>query len=349
MIISSFSWVTALLLLLYIAKLRLADAQIGVCYGMVGNNLPAANEVIDVYRSNNIKRMRLYDSNQAALQALRNSGIELILGVPNSDLQGLATNSDSARQWVQRNVLSFWPSVKIKYIAVGNEVRPVGDSTSWMAQYVLPAIQNVYQAIRAQGLHDQIKVSTAIDMSLLGNSFPPSQASFRGDVRSYLDPIISYKDNSRDISLPYAIFTSPNVVVQDGQYGYQNLFDAMLDAVHAAIDNTGIGFVEVVVSESGWPSSGDFGATYDNARIYLDNLIRHVNGGTPRRPWKPTETYLFAMFDENQKNPELEKHFGLFFPNKQKKYSFGFGAERRREFFANEFNATVVPLLKSDI
>ncbi|QHO37740.1 hypothetical protein HN51_004287 [Arachis hypogaea] len=367
MIMSSFSWVTALLLLLYIAKLRLADAQIGVCYGMLGNNLPAAKEVIDVYRSNNIKRMRLYDPNQAALQALRNSGIELILGVPNSDLQGLATNSDSARQWVQRNVLSFWPSVKIKYITVGNEVRPVGDSTSWMAQYVLPAIQNVYQAIRAQGLHDQIKVSTAIDMSLLGNSFPPSQASFRADVRSYLDliigylvyagaplltniyPYFSYKDNPRDISLPYAIFTSPNVVVQDGQYGYQNLFDAMLDAVHAAIDNTGIGFVEVVVSESGWPSSGDFGATYDSAQIYLDNLIRHVNGGTPRRPWKPTETYLFAMFDENQKNPELEKHFGLFFPNKQKKYSFGFGAERRREFFANEFNATVVPLLKSDI
>ncbi|XP_052117055.1 glucan endo-1,3-beta-glucosidase, basic isoform-like [Arachis duranensis] len=96
-------------------------------------------------------------------------------------------------------------------------------------------------------------------------------------------PYFNYKDNPRDILLSYAIFTSPNVVVQDGQYGYQNLFDAMLDAVHAAIDNTGIGFVEVVVSESGWPSSGDFGATYDSAQIYLDNLIRHVNRGTPRR------------------------------------------------------------------
>lgn len=158
---------------------------------MMGNNLPPANEVIDLFRSNNIRRMRIYDPNQAALQALRNSGIELILGVPNSDLQSLATNADNARQWVQKNVLNFWPSVRIKYVAVGNEVSPVG-GTSWFAQFVLPAIQNIYQAIRAQNLHDQIKVSTAIDMTLIGTSYPPSQGSFRGDVRSYLDPIIGY-------------------------------------------------------------------------------------------------------------------------------------------------------------
>ncbi|KAJ1380602.1 Glycoside hydrolase family 17 [Sesbania bispinosa] len=353
------------LLALLTMNLHMADAQIGVCYGMMGNNLPPANEVIGLYRSNNIRRMRLYDPNQDALQALRDSGIELILGVPNSDLQSIATNNDNARQWVQRNVLNFWPSVRIKYIAVGNEVSPVGGS-SWLAQYVLPAVQNIYQAIRAQGLHDQIKVSTSIDMTLIGNSFPPSQGSFRGDVRSYLDPIIgylvyagapllvnvypyfSYSGNPRDISLPYALFTSPNVVVWDGQYGYQNLFDAMLDAVHAAIDNTRIGFVPVVVSESGWPSDGGFAATYDNARIYLDNLIRHVGKGTPRRPWA-TETYLFAMFDENQKSPEIEKHFGLFNPNKQKKYPFGFGGERnyRQVVVDDEFNGTVT--LKSDM
>ncbi|KAK7246295.1 hypothetical protein RIF29_41158 [Crotalaria pallida] len=348
-------------------NLRMAGAQIGVCYGMMGNNLPPANEVIGLYKSNNIQRMRLYDPNQAALEALRYSGIELMLGVPNSDLQSLATNNDNARQWVQRNVLNFWPSVKIKYIAVGNEVSPFNGGTSWLAQYVLPAVQNIYQAIRAQGLHDQIKVSTAIDMTLLGNSYPPSQGSFRGDVRSYIDPIIgyllyasapllvnvypyfSYAGNPRDISLAYALFYSDRFVVRDGQYSYQNLFDAMLDSVHAAIDNTKIGYVEVVVSESGWPSDGGFGASYDAARIYLDNLIFHVKGGTPRRPWKATEVYLFAMFDENQKNPELEKHFGLFSPNKQKKYPFGFGGERINEIVdANDLNATVVPL-KSDI
>ena len=84
-------------------------------------------------------------------------------------------------------------------------------------------------------------------------------------------PYFSYADNPCDISLPYALFTSPDVVVWDGQYSYQNLFDAMLDSVHAAIDNTRIGYVEVAVSESGWPSDGAFAASYDNACIYLDN------------------------------------------------------------------------------
>ncbi|KAI4334952.1 hypothetical protein L6164_013647 [Bauhinia variegata] len=364
---ASFSSKATLLLLLGLltVNLPITDAQIGVCYGMLGN-LPSAGEVISLYQSNNIWRMRLYDPNQPALEALRNSGIELMLGVPNSDLQSLATNPDNARQWVQRNVLNFWPSVKIKYIAVGNEVSPVNGATAWFAQFVLPAIQNVYQAIRARGLHDQIKVSTAIDMGLLGNSYPPSQSYFRGDVRSYLDPIIgylvyanaplltnvypyfAYAGNPRDISLDYALFISPSVLVWDGQYGYQNLFDAMLDAVHAAIDNTGIGYVEVVVSESGWPSDGAFAATYDNARVYLDNLVRHVGRGTPRRPSKATETYLFAMFDENWKEPELEKHFGLFYPDKRKKYPFGFGGGRKWEVAAyNPFNATVP--LKSDV
>ncbi|KAH1209061.1 Glucan endo-1,3-beta-glucosidase, basic isoform [Glycine max] len=297
-----FSLPTLLLLLeLFTINLSTADAQIGVCYGMIGDNLPPANEVVP------------------ALQALRNSGIELTLGVLQQDLQGLATNASIAQQWVQSNVLNFWPSVKIKYVVVGNEIDPVG-SSSQFAQYVLPAIQNTYQAIRAQGLHDLIKVTTAISMDLLGNSYTPSQNYFKPDVRSYIDPIIGYLVYANAPLLAnFPMLFSTNVVVWDGQYGYQNLFDATLDAVLVAIDNTGIGYVEVVVSEN-----GGFAATYDNTRVYLKNLILHAKRGNSRRPSKPTKIYIFVMFDENLKTPEIQKHFGLLFPNKTKKYPFGF-------------------------
>ncbi|XP_027942151.1 glucan endo-1,3-beta-glucosidase, basic isoform-like [Vigna unguiculata] len=337
-----FSFFTVMLLLqLLTINLHSADAQVGVCYGTLGDNLPPANEVVSLYQSNGITRMRIFDPNHDILNALRNSNIELILGVPNVDLQSLAASADNAIQWVQNNVLSYFPFVKIKYVAVGNEVNPAGGSSEF-APYVLRAIQNIYETIKAQGLQDQIKVTTAIDTTILGKSYPPSQGSFRDDVRSYIDPIIgylvfanapllvnvypyfSYSNNPNDISLPYALFTSPSVVVSDGQYGYQNLFDAILDSVHAAIDSIGIGSVEVVVSESGWPSDGGFAATYDNANTYLDNLVRRAKTSSPRRPSKPTEIYLFAMFDENQKNPDIEKHFGLFSPSKEKKYPFGF-------------------------
>ena len=92
-----------------------AGAQsIGVCYGMLGNNLPSASDVVALYKSNSIYRMRIYDPNQAALNALRGSSIELILGIPNSDLQSL-TDPNNAASWVQRNIVSFWPSVRFRY------------------------------------------------------------------------------------------------------------------------------------------------------------------------------------------------------------------------------------------
>ncbi|CAM0885294.1 unnamed protein product [Alopecurus aequalis] len=313
-----------------LAAVPAAVQSIGVAYGVIGNDLPSATDVVQLYKSNGITGMRIYFPDSNALKALSGSGINLIIDTGNDQLSNLAGSASNAAAWVKANIQAY-QGLTIKYITVGNEV--AGGDTS----LILPAMKNVNAALAAAGLSG-IKVSTAVQSGVT-QGFPPSQgtfsASYMRPIAQYLAstgapllcniyPYFSYIGNQASININYALFTSSGTVVQDGNNAYQNLFDALVDTFYSALGSAGAGNVKIVVSESGWPSAGGTAASTANAQTYNQNLINHVGKGTPKRPGA-IETYIFAMFNENQKTgAETEKHFGLFNSNKSPAYNIRF-------------------------
>ena len=149
---------------------------------------------------------------------------------------------------------AYYPDVLIRYIAVGNEV-PAGDA----ALVVLPAMRNVHDALVAAGLSSSIKVSPAVRMDVIADSYlPPSRGDFSHDVQRHMVPVarfladtgaplranvypyFAHRDNPRDISLSYAAFR-PGTTVRDSGTGlaYTNLLDAMVDSIYAALEKAG--------------------------------------------------------------------------------------------------------------
>lgn len=321
-------------------KLTAAERSIGVCYGVKGDNLPPGHEVIQLYASNNIPAMRIFFPHHDVLKALRGTGIKISLDVQGLDVRreliaSCASNPSVAATWVSHNVQAFYPAVSFRYITVGNQV-PMREM-----RFILPAMQNIYKALSSAGL-DHMKVSTSVGRDVLGVSHPPSAGAFSSAMEPYIAPIVeflasigaplmasvfpyfAYVGNQADIDINYALFTSPGTVVQDGACSYQNLFDAMVDALYSALEKVGGSTVKVVVSDSGWPSAGTDAATVKNATTYIQNLIDHVGKGTPKRP-VPIETYIFAMFNENEKSgDDIERNFGLFYPDKRPVYPITF-------------------------
>ena len=162
-------------------------AKIGVCYGTLGNNLPSPGEVINMYKQYNIARMRLYDPNKDALQALRGTNIELMLGILDKELKRIASSQDYANTWIWNNVQNYG-DVTFRYIAIGNEIKPHGP----YAQFLFPTMQNIWTAVYNASLGKKIQVSTPINQAAFAESYPPSKGSFTSEYRSLLDPIIGF-------------------------------------------------------------------------------------------------------------------------------------------------------------
>ncbi|KFK39880.1 hypothetical protein AALP_AA3G300600 [Arabis alpina] len=346
----------AFFFIILLSPISLSESgSIGVNYGRISNELPSAFKVVTLLKSQGINRVKIFDADPSVLKALSGSNIRVTVDLPNELLYSAAKRPSFASTWVKRNVAAYHPSTQIESIAVGNEVFVDTHNTT---QYLILAMRNIHKALISFNLHDDIKISSPLALSALQNSYPSSSGSFRPElinlvIKPMLDflretgsrlmvnvyPFFAYEGNSDVIPLDYALLReNPGMVDSGNGLRYFNLFDAQIDAVFAAMSALKYDDIEIIVTETGWPSKGDeneIGATLANAESYNGNLIRRIltGGGTPLRPKADLTVYLFALFNENKKfGPTSERNYGLFYPNEKKVYDVPFTIEGLKHY-----------------
>ncbi|OEL17592.1 Glucan endo-1,3-beta-glucosidase 13 [Dichanthelium oligosanthes] len=305
---------------------RAAVGEAGVSYGRVATDLPQDQaSVVNLLNQNGITMVRIYDASPQVLTSLANTGIKVMVMMPNEKLEAAADDPNFAAQWVQSNVKAYYPATQIHGVAVGNEVF---DSAQGLTQKLVPAMTHVQTALANLGLADAVKVSTPVAFDALTNTYPPSAGRFTDNLvpvmKSMLDllqrtgsyltlnvyPFFAYYNSlstADKISLDYALGNT-NAGVRDDVTGnnYQSLLDAMVDSAYYAMDDLGFPSMRLVITESGWPSKGhpkggkpprsgrrlldgdqDSAASIANAQAYNNNLINRVLSGRTGTPHRP--------------------------------------------------------------
>ncbi|KAK4409171.1 putative glucan endo-1,3-beta-glucosidase A6 [Sesamum angolense] len=315
--------------------------KIGVCYGELGNNLPTPSESIQLIQKLNGKRVKIYGTNPKILKSIQGTDLQISIMVPNNLIPDISTNQTLADQWVQTNVVPFYPESKIRYLLVGNEILSNPPNTTWFK--LVPAMRKIRSSVKKFGLH-KIKVGTPLAMDALESSFPPSNGTFRSDVREkVIKPMLHFLNRTKSfffvdvytyfawvsqplqINLDYALLQPTNITYTDpvSCLTYSNLLDQMLDALVFAMKRLGYPDIRLFLAETGWPSGGDpdqLGANIYNAATYNRNVVKKFMAkppiGTPARPGAVIPTMIFALYNENQKpGPGTERNFGLLYPN----------------------------------
>lgn len=92
---------------------------IGANWGTQTSHPLSPSIVVQMLRDNGFQKVKLFDAEGATLDALKNTKIEVMVGIPNELLQSLATSMKAAENWVAKNISG--------YVSDGVDIRSVSN------------------------------------------------------------------------------------------------------------------------------------------------------------------------------------------------------------------------------
>ncbi|CAK9164164.1 unnamed protein product [Ilex paraguariensis] len=349
---SNLSLVLSFLLAISSSSCSSRAQAMGVNWGTTASHpLPPA-KVVELLKSNNITKIKLFDADPFVLNALSGSKIDLTIGIPNSMLRSLNSSKKAAESWVHDNLTRYSSDgangVRIEYIAVGDEpfLQSYGEQ---FYPFVVGAAANIQTALIQAKLANEVKVVVPCSSDAFqSDSGLPSKGHFRPDVNKTMiellkfltrhrspffvtiSPFLSYHQ-TKNISLDFALFKENARPRNDSHKIYKNSFDLSFDTLVNALSIAGFPQMDIVIAKIGWPTDGAANATSYIAETFMKGLMDHLHSksGTPLRPRDPPiETYIFSLLDEDQRSitsGNFERHWGVFTFDGQAKYNVHFG------------------------
>ncbi|EXB24800.1 Glucan endo-1,3-beta-glucosidase 8 [Morus notabilis] len=320
---------------------------LGVNWGTMASHPLHPTIVVNLLKDNGIKKVKLFDADDWTVSSLAGSGIEVMVAIPNDQLNKLASSYNHAKDWVKENVTKHLRDnggVDIRYVGVGNEPFLSSYNGSFLKP-TFPALKNVQKALNKAGVGDKIKATIPLNADIYDSSSnTPSDGNFRDDIRDLMIQIVRFLNDNKSpfmvniypfLSLyqnsnfpqEFAFFDGSKTI-NDKNTQYDNVFDANHDTLVWSLRKAGVPDLKILVGEVGWPTDGDKNANVGLAKKFYDGLLKKLakNKGTPLRPGR-IETYLFSLLDEDIKSVapgHFERHWGIFRYDGQPKFAMDF-------------------------
>ncbi|KAL6563576.1 hypothetical protein OROGR_002535 [Orobanche gracilis] len=335
-------------LFLVLSASSLAEVDgLGINWGTAASNPLPPQKVVELLKTNNITKVKLFDADQHVLQSLSGSRIRVTVGIPNSMLSSLNSSLKAAKSWVHDNLNRFVSDgasmVLIDYVAVGDEpfLQTYGEQ---FYPFVVGAATNIHTALFKANLARKVKVVTTCSFDAFLSESNNTMSRFRPDINTTMielltflnrhrspflvsiSPFQSYRENP-DVSLDFALFRGTSHLGNNSHNNktYRNSFDLSLATVALALSNAGFPQIDVVVGQIGWPTDGAPNATASIAEEFMKGLIDHIHSRSAKS-W--TDIYIFSLLDEDKRNiasGNFERHWGVFTFDGQAKYRINFG------------------------
>ncbi|XP_030969769.1 glucan endo-1,3-beta-glucosidase 9 [Quercus lobata] len=325
---------------------------IGINWGNTASHPLPPPKVVELLKSNNITKVKLFDADPLVLPALSGSNIGVTVGIPNSMLRSFNSSKKAAESWVHDNVTRYFSNggsgVRIEYVAVGDEpfLQHYGEQ---FHPFVIGAATNIQAALIKANLEGKVRVVVPCSFdAFLSESNLPSKGHFRSDLNKTMIQLLTFLSKhgspffvtispfvtihqNKNVSLAFSLFKETAHPHNDSHKTYKNSFDLSYDTLVNALSIVGFPKIDIVVAQIGWPTDGATNATPSIAETFMKGLINHLHRklGTPLRPQDPPiETYIYSLLDEDQRSittGNFERHWGVFTFDGQAKYQVDFG------------------------